>query len=215
MLEFRKTPIPKGSHIRRWTDVDRTRVHEAQALVAMRTENLLNQLDAASIAPPSLRKTARMRIGPGAISASGGAAALGLPSLSDVEIVKESIHQIAMRLDMLTIEYMDTGQYRAMVVQDPNDHRNVRGDIHIAQVFRRPGHPWETGSFMRKLDYLIKALAEYTGIVADDFGSLSLRRAMEAHGLNEGSDWRFVNLRPSPLRWAALCPPSPTAPSRP
>jgi PleD family two-component response regulator len=33
---------------------------------------------------------------------------------------------------------------------------------------RRPGHPWETDSFMRKLDYLIKALAEYTGIVADD-----------------------------------------------
>ena len=190
VLEFRKTPVLAGSMLRQRTKVARTRVQQVQAMVAMRTDNLLNQLDASKIAPPSLRRSARMGVG-GRGSAGGGAQfALALPTLSDVEVrgAKESTSQIDMTLDMLAIKDMDTGQYQAMVVQDPDDRRKISGYIHLAQAFTQNrtvagsgGH--ESGNAAQlisqitsyeNLDFLIKALDEYTGIEADYLGPIPL-----------------------------------------
>ena len=122
VLEFRKTPVPSGSYRKRKTKVAKTRVQEVQLLAAMRTENLLSRLDASKIAPPSLRKTARMGMGSGAATeATARVVSLALPSLSDVEVrgVKESTAQVDMSLDLLAIQDMDTGQYHSMVSRTP------------------------------------------------------------------------------------------------
>ena len=191
VLEFRKTPVPRGSYLRQKTKVARTRVQQVQAMVAMRTDNLLSDLDASKIAPPSLRRSARMGIGSGtATGAGGGSFALALPTLSNVEVrgVKESTAQIDMNLDMLAIKDMDTGQYQAMVIQDPDDRRKISGYIHLAQAFTQNrtvagsgGHASGNSAQLRSqitsyanLDFLIKALDEYTGIEADYLGPIPL-----------------------------------------
>lgn len=187
VLEFRKTPVPRGSYLQQKTKVAQTRVQQVQAMVAMRTDNLLNQLDASKIAPPSLRRSARMGVG-GRGSAGGGAQfALALPTLSDIEVrgVKESTAQVDMNLDMLAIKDLDTGQYHAMVIQDPDDRRNISGYIHLAQAFTQNrtvagsgGHQSGSAQLSSQitkyvnLDFLIKALAEYTGIEADYLGPI-------------------------------------------
>ena len=84
-----------------------------------------------------------------------------------------------MRLDLLSVHHMDTGQYKAMIIQDPDDRRNVSGYIHLAQVFTRARTLWygslETPQMeYQSLDYLIKALQEYTGIFADYLGPIAL-----------------------------------------
>ena len=186
-LEFRKRPIPKGAHLRQQSRVAKTRVADVQALAAMRTETLLRQLDAAQIAPPSLRRAARMGVGSGLEAAGGsGGMAISVPKLSNVEVrgVKESSQRVDMRLDMLSVKDMDTGQYQAMVIQDPDDRRKLSGYIHLAQVFTR-SRPNTTGptfntdqqaqtTVYQSLDYLIKAMQEYTGIEADYLGPIPL-----------------------------------------
>jgi hypothetical protein len=190
VLEFRKTPVPRGSYLQQKTKVAQTRVQQVQAMVAMRTDNLLSQLDASQIAPPSLRRSARMGVGSGSGSSGGGGFALALPTLSDVEVrgVKESTAQVDMNLDMLAIRDMDTGQYQAMVIQDPDDRRKISGYIHLAQAFTQNrtvagsgGH--ESGNSAQltsqitsyeNLDFLIKALDEYTGIEANYMGPIPL-----------------------------------------
>lgn len=190
VLEFRKTPVPRGSYLQQKTKVAQTRVQQVQAMVAMRTDNLLNQLDASKIAPPSLRRSARMGVGGGGSSGGGGQFALAMPTLSNVEVrgVKESTAQVDMNLDMLAIKDMDTGQYQAMVIQDPDDRRKISGYIHLAQAFTQNrtvagsgGH--ESGNAAQltsqitsyeNLDFLIKALDQYTGIEADYLGPIPL-----------------------------------------
>ena len=184
-LEFRKRPIPPGAILRRQSRVARTRVTDVQTLAAVRTGALLRQLDARQLAPPSLRSTARLGVGSDLARGAAGADGPALPRLSRAEVrgVKESRRQVDMRLDMLSVRDMDTGQYQAMVIQDPVDRRKVTGYIHLAQVLIRSrtmvGGATFTGggnqvTRYQSLDYLIKALQEYTGIEADYLGAIPL-----------------------------------------
>ncbi|NKB72363.1 MAG: DUF4159 domain-containing protein [Candidatus Latescibacteria bacterium] len=191
-LEFRKQPVPRGAYQRQQTKVAKTRVQEVQAMAALRTQALLSRLDAAKVAPPSLRGQARLGVGGGLSgrAGEGGVGALPLPQLSRVDVkgVKETSEQVDMTLDMLSIRDMDTGQYTAMVVQDPDDRRKISGYIYLAQAFTRSralpqveGH--ESGSAQvltsqvteyQSLDFLIKSLDEYTGIEGTYMGPVPL-----------------------------------------
>jgi uncharacterized protein DUF4159 len=192
VLEFRKRPVPRGAFRRQESKVAQTRVQEVRAMAAMRTEALLGKLEAAKIAPPSLRGQARMGVGGGVATGAGdvGAIAVALPELSQVEVrgVKETSEQVDMSLDMLSIRDMDTGQYQAMVIQDPDDRRKISGYIHLAQAFTRSrampsveAHESGGAATLRSqlteypsLDFLIKALQEYTGIEASYMGPIPL-----------------------------------------
>ena len=184
-LEYRKRPIPGGALLKQQSRVAKARVADVQALAAMRTETLLRQLDAAQIAPPSLRRTARMAVGAGMEQAASGAVSTAMPRLTHVEVrgVKESRQRVDMRLDMLSVQDMDTGQYQAMVIQDPDDRRKVSGYIHLAQVLTRSRTSVGGATAVvrdnqvtkyQSLDYLIKALQEFTGIEADYLGAIAL-----------------------------------------
>ena len=43
-------------------------------------------------------------------------------------------NKIDMALEMLDVNSMDTGRYRAMIIQDPNDRQAVSGFVKMAQV---------------------------------------------------------------------------------
>ena len=188
VLEFRKQPVPKGIYLRQKDTVAKPKLSQVQAQVAMRTEALLKQLDVSKIASPSLKRRARLTAGGSGTAVEGGFGGLAvpLPELSRVEVagVKETTEQVDMRLDMLSIRDMDTGQYHAMVVQDPDDRRKVRGFVHLAQAFTRSraatldaGYGTalaQQGTKYQSLDFLIKALNEYTGIEADYLGPIPL-----------------------------------------
>jgi len=165
------------------------RVAQVQAIAAMRTDAMLRQLNPGALTPPSLRPGSRFGVGGGdAVRDVGMTSAFGLalPVLSAVEVrgIKETRQQVDMKLDMLSVEDMDTGEYQAMVIQDPADRKKIKGYIHLAQVFTRSriariendyGQDLQQqATVYGSLDYLIKALHTYTGISADYIGPVAM-----------------------------------------
>ena len=214
VLEFRKQPIPRGFYLQQKGTMVRARVAEVQAIAAIRTDAMLRQLNPGAVTPPSLRPGSRFGVGGGDVVQDVGMAGefgLALPVLSAVEVrgVKETRQQVDMKLDMLSVENMDTGEYQAMVIQDPGDRKKIKGYIHLAQVFTRSrsaaienAYGADLGrqyTLYASLDYLIKALDTYTGITADYIGPVAMDAPEllkvpwvflpswigEAHALNE------------------------------
>ena len=54
-----------------------------------------------------------------------------------IEGQRESKQVVDMSLEMMDIDALDTGQYHAMILQDPADRRSVRGFFHLAVVYCR------------------------------------------------------------------------------
>lgn len=178
-LEFRKVPVPQGYFLRERTQTTATRVNQIQALAALRTDAMLDQMDVADVTPSSVRRGGGLGVRRDMGAVAGGVPGLGLPEPSlqvmAVSGVKEARNQVDMQLDMLSVRHMDTGQYHAMVVQDPNDRRKVKGFLHIAQAFSTH----HTGADSKDIslfqfDMLVKTLKEYTGIEADYLGAMPL-----------------------------------------
>ena len=59
------------------------------------------------------------------------------PAAMAEEIVgqKEVQNTVDMPLEMMDIDALDTGQYQAMVIQDPNDKRNLKDFLRLAIVY--------------------------------------------------------------------------------
>jgi len=178
VLEFRKQPVPRGLYLQQKGRTVRARVAQVQAIAAMRTDAMLRQLNPGMVTPPSLRPGSRFGVGGVDVVQDVGAAGefgLPLPVLSMVEVqgVKETRQQVDMKLDMLSVENMDTGEYQAMVIQDPGDRTKIKGYIHLAQVFTR-SQLYGEATLYTSFDYLIKALDRYTGIEADYIGPVAM-----------------------------------------
>lgn len=182
-LEFRKVPLPRGWLTQKRTGAVRTNAPEIKELAALRTDALLAQLQLTEVVPPSLG--AGSRIGPGRevtpMEAAEASVAFRFPepSLGVVAIrgIREVRNQVDMRLDMLGVENLDTGQYTAMVIQDPADRTKIKGFIHLAQAYTKIsyGDVNERQDIeLVNLNYLVRALQEYTGIRADYRGSVPL-----------------------------------------
>ena len=189
VLEFRKQPVPRGLYLQQKGRTVRARVAQVQAIAAMRTDAMLRQMNPGMVTPPSLRPGSRFGVGGvDAVQDVGAAGEFGLPIpvLSMVEVlgVKETRQQVDMKLDMLSVENMDTGEYQAMVIQDPGDRTKIKGYIHLAQVFTRSRSAAIENAYgadlgrqstvYESLDYLIKALDRYTGIKADYIGPVAM-----------------------------------------
>jgi hypothetical protein len=178
VLEFRKVPIPQGWFLQRKTQTTQAKVAEVQALAALRTDAMLDRLEVTEITPSVVRRDGgRFGLRGGGGGDAGVVTSVGFPEpslqLVAVQGRKEAQHQVDMRLDMLSVKHMDTGQYQAMVVQDPNNRRKVKGFLHIAEAYssrRTVSDDYDV--VFSKLDPLLKALKEYTGIEADYMGAI-------------------------------------------
>ena len=79
-----------------------------------------------------------------------------------------------MALEMMDVNSMDTGRYRAMVVQDPNDRQSVTGFVRFAHVQSARSIEFGGGGINSfAIDEVRDALNEYTGIKAEYDGNIT------------------------------------------
>jgi hypothetical protein len=93
-----------------------------------------------------------------------------------IQGTREPKDKVDMGLEMLDVEALDTGQYHAMVIQDPDDKKNIRGYFHLATLFSetivaREKEHYGPGVIQarraRALSALVHAINRYTHIKTD------------------------------------------------
>ena len=100
-----------------------------------------------------------------------------------VSTSKEPDNKIDLNEQLLDLDFLDTGKYQAMVIQDPDNKRNIKGYLHIAQAYsarmveRLVVDADEQSGLLQfpfAMGNLVSALNEFTGIHADFSNRLSL-----------------------------------------
>ena len=77
---------------------------------------------------------------------------------------REPEKTISMKEEMISLDDLDTGQYKAMVIQDPNNKQNIKGFIYIATAWGAQLRPPDT--LKRSVIELVEAVNRYTNINA-------------------------------------------------
>ena len=77
---------------------------------------------------------------------------------------REPEKQISMKEEMISLDDLDTGQYKAMVIQDPNNKQSIKGFIYIATAWGAQLRPPDT--LKRSVIELVEAVNRYTNINA-------------------------------------------------
>jgi len=82
----------------------------------------------------------------------------------EMTATREPDKHISMKDEMISLEDLDTGQFRAMVIQDPNNKQDVKGFIYIPTVWGAQLRPPD--SLKRAVINLKEAVNRYTNINA-------------------------------------------------
>ena len=166
-LELRKLPQPKRQMVRRQVQLARARMDQVQATATFNTRGLITQV--ATAAPQ-----ARMgQAGPGATLA-----AMNLePSLSAAAVtgVRTPDNKIDLGLEMMDVNSMDTGRYRAMVIQDPEDPQALKGFVKFASVTSARSIDFGRGGGFGQgfIDRVRDALNQFTGLQSEYVGLIT------------------------------------------
>jgi len=85
-----------------------------------------------------------------------------IPESINIEMTatREPERQISMKEEMISLDDLDTGQYKAMVIQDPNDKQSVKGFIYIATLWGAQLEP----AYKRAVIHLSDAVNRFTNI---------------------------------------------------
>ena len=105
------------------------------------------------------------------------------PKLAAVAVTstRASEHKIDMALEMIGVNSMDTGRYKAVVIQDEGDKQAIKGFIKIAHVLSAgtiAGSGKHDGSLhgqlnLDKLDGLCDVIATFSGLKAEFVGTIT------------------------------------------
>ena len=169
-LELRKIPKFKRQMIRREVRVAKARMDQVQATAAFSTRTII----ARATSPAQMQFVRQMHPPTRHVVLEPQ---MGLEM--DLGISRTPVNKIDMGLEMLDVDAMDTGRYRAVVVQDPNDKQALKGFIKLARVVSA-SYVAETqtnvvdgGLNNQEIDILRDMLNEWTGLQADFAGSLT------------------------------------------
>ncbi|MEE2659863.1 MAG: DUF4159 domain-containing protein [Candidatus Latescibacterota bacterium] len=165
-LELRKIPKPKRQLMRRQVRFAAARMDQVQATSTFNTGSVIS-----SIGSPGVNLSR---------SVDFGSIDLEPTLASDaITTTRQADDRVDMALEMLDVNSMDTGRYRAMLVQDPMDKQSIKGFINFAQVVSGTalargsvGHG-AFGGAARSIDILVDALNEFTGIKASFIGQIT------------------------------------------
>ena len=164
-LELRKIPQPKRRMVKREVRLTAARMDQVQATATFNTGAVI-----ANVASPGV-DLARGRAG--AFSTADFE-----PPQIDAHLLTSSRtpeNKIDMALEMMDINSMDTGRYRAMVVQDPVERQNITGFVRFAHVLSARGVEFGSGGINSYfIDNVRDALNEFTGIKAEYEGYITL-----------------------------------------
>jgi len=99
--------------------------------------------------------------------------------------------QISMKEEMISLEDLDTGQFKAMVIQDPNNKQDIKGFVYIATAWGAQLKPPD--ELKRAVINLVEAVNRYTNINAkvDSHMYLDSRRLFETPFVYITSDRAF------------------------
>ena len=161
-LELRKIPQPKRKMVKREVKLAAARMDQVQATAAFNTSAVIGQVANPRVALSRASTFSTANLEPRTI----------VPELLTGSRVPEN--KIDMALEMMDINSMDTGRYRAMVVQDPKDRQNLTGFVRFAHVQSARSIEFGRGgisSFM--IDEVKDSLNEYTGIKAEYEGYIT------------------------------------------
>jgi hypothetical protein len=89
-----------------------------------------------------------------------------VPEGIDIQMAttREPEKQISMKEEMISLEDLDTGQYKAMVIQDPNNKQSIKGFVYISTAWGAQLKPPDT--LKRSVINLVEAVNRYTNINA-------------------------------------------------
>ncbi len=96
--------------------------------------------------------------------------------LAETCVSKEPEKKVDISLEMLDIDALDTGDYHAMVIQDPYDKKKISGFFHLAVAYSRSATIEEDNYFpdLQALPNLVRTINKYTDIRADITDAFSL-----------------------------------------
>ena len=165
-LELRKIPQPRRQLLRRQVRLAAARMDQVQATATFDTRALLGQAVATRAALTVEMPTTALSLEPVLVSQ----AVLG---------VRQAANKIDMGLEMLDITSMDTGRYKAMVVQDPGNPQAIKGFVKIGRISTELQHQGQHGEYHQGLDnegmyQFIRALKRYTGLKVELVDHMSL-----------------------------------------
>ena len=167
-LELRKIPKPKRQLARRQVHLAAARLDQVQATTNFNVRSLISS-----------------HVGNSGISLFKSITDNATNSFAlEPKLVSTSVtstrmpeHKIDMALEMLDVNSMDTGRYRAMVVQDVGDPQAIKGFIKIAHVISARGVTDQMENFsnlnLGSIEALCDVINEYTGLKAEFIGTIT------------------------------------------
>jgi hypothetical protein len=166
-LEMKKQPRPKRRQLER-------------KMVVVKAQVTRQEVGSGVQSVQVLRSLARPHV-PLARAADGPAEVVEPQAVAQaVEGAKESKDAVDMSLEMVDVEALDTGRYQAMVIQDPEDKRNIKGYVHLALAYPfsvKQYYPGTWQAVMRGLRDLVGKLNEWTDIRASIAGQVTFDSA--------------------------------------
>ena len=82
----------------------------------------------------------------------------------EMTTTREPDKSISMKEEMISLDDLDTGQYKAMVIQDPNNKQSIKGFVYIATSWGSQLRPPDV--LKRSVINLVEAVNRYTNINA-------------------------------------------------
>ena len=169
-LELRKIPQPKRQMARREVQLAAARMDQVQATASFNTRSLI----ASHVGGSGINLG-----GQGHFAAKANISIEPKLTAMSVTSTRTSEHKIDMALEMLDVNSMDTGRYRAMVIQDAGDKQGIKGFVKMAQVMSSRALAGGTSGYgsvvtnVDVIDRLRDVLNEYTGLRADFVGLIT------------------------------------------
>lgn len=166
-FELRKAPQPKRQLFERQAMLTQATMNQVQSTASFNTRGLVTHV----VAAPNLAPARTLALGTEAVRLE--------PTLTTTAItgMRQQENKIDMALEMLDVNSMDTGRYRAMVVQDASDRQAIKGFINFAMVISASavaaGTVGYTDVGVQDIDILVDAVNEYTGLKARFIGQIT------------------------------------------
>ena len=170
-LELRKLPKPKRQLARRrQVQLAVARMDQVQATASFNTRSIVTAAGSGMGSRISVARTLDLD----ARTATTLEPMLAAEAITNTRTVE---NKIDMALEMMDVNSMDTGRYRAVLIQDPNDRQALKGFIKLAQVISARSVATGTVGFnslnVSTIDVLRDALNEFTGLQADFVGTIT------------------------------------------
>ena len=165
-LELRKIPKPKRQLARRrQVRLAVARMDQVQATASFNTRSFIGQMGGSS----KIQMARNVEIS--SLQSVNLEPTLVADAITSTRTVE---NKIDMALEMMDVNSMDTGRYRAILIQDPNDRQALKGFINFATVVSARSIDFGTGGMNNRIvDEVRDALNEFTGITARLIGQLT------------------------------------------